>query len=219
MLVFHTKKFPSFIYFKKLTKKNFLFGICWFSFCYFVRKSFFFYFPVLCEKYGTKSNFVSLTLFYPGKSYFILKNCRKLNREQSRNTISAMQTMFKLLGINWKIWGHLNFPHPHFPHTSSSSSSSLFQKHNIFMKTYTKQKRSRFKFKVFHCWNWNVFFCKYLVCSSFSTNSIFVWKTVDFLSELLDFFVHWNGKIFWWKWIVFFLMNFEGYLWIGQQNS
>jgi hypothetical protein len=34
---------------------------------------------------------------------------------QSKNTNSAIQTMFKHCRINWKIWGRLKFSHPHFP--------------------------------------------------------------------------------------------------------
>ncbi len=87
------------------------------------------------------------------------------------------------------------FPTPIFPTHHHHHCS---QKHNIFMKTCTKQKRSRFKFKVLHCWNWNVFFASTWCVLVFPPTQFFVRKTVDFLSELLDFLMHWNGKIFWW---------------------
>jgi hypothetical protein len=77
MLVFHTKKFPSFIYFEKLTKKTFFSGFADLVFAASLGKVFFFNFPALGEKYGMKSIFVSLTLFYPGKLFrgnYVLKN-------------------------------------------------------------------------------------------------------------------------------------------------
>jgi hypothetical protein len=98
------------------------------------------------------------------------------------------------------------FSHSHFPPTSSS----LLEKHNIFMKTCTKQKRSRFKFKVFHCWNWNVF----LQVLVFLPTK-FCMENCWFLGELLDFFVislAWNegfGMIMdsIWKTVFLFLIT------------
>ncbi len=106
-----------------------------------------------------------------------IENKAEIQSVQSKQCSSYSELIEKYEAI-WIFPTHIVLPHQH--HCS--------QKHNKFMKTCTKQKRSRFKFKVLHCWNWNVFFCKYLVCSSFSTNTIFCMENCWFFKWVVGFF-------------------------------
>jgi hypothetical protein len=118
---------------------------------------------------------------------------------QSKSTISAMQTMFKPLEINWKYEATWIYP--------TLFCTPIFiiivsKKHNIFMKTCSKQKRSRFKFKVFML---------KLKCIFASTWCVLVFPQTQILfGKLLIFCVNYEvflcslwlemRDFFWWFW-------------------